>query len=499
MKQPVGSKSLSLREKFNYSVNRENLGSIKSNRMRTIIQIINREYGKEALAIFRKWGNFNMKMCDYEDHRRFLLRCLGNGIIPVSIRLKNHVRTQRSDNIIHKAERSLLNKRIREVNITLDWLKHDTYMYQTKLSAVISEDLMKQSIEFTKDHRQSRHKTVMERQIKKYNKLWAQKYESGSNSTYSGNGTGGCSNQDKIGAKCWFVNLSINPYLKHKKLFWHTDPILQSLLRPPFKEYITAVEVACQSLKPSEADEFRADIARILKQARPSKSNISKEEWKAIKELRADKDQLVLTADKGVALVVIDKKDYIQKMNQLLEDKNTYRLLKMDPTNKQKNRLINILRRIQSEGRLEEYTYKKMYQTGASSPKLYGLPKIHKKDIPLRPMVSSQGSVSYGVAKELARILKPLSGNNNHQVLNSKEFADDIKKMKLKEGECIISYDVAALFTSIPVKPAIEVVKKKLEQDTELHQRTTMSTQIILDLLGVLLMQHLFPVPGPIL
>ena len=130
------------------------------------------------------------------------------------------------------------------------------------------------------------------------------------------------------------------------------------------------MEVACQSLKPSEADEFRADIARVLKQARPSKSNISKEEWKAIKELRADKDHLVLTAGKGVALVVIDKKDYIQKMNQLLEDKNTYRPLKMDPTNKQKNTLINILRRIKSEGRLEEYTYKKIYPTGASSPKL---------------------------------------------------------------------------------------------------------------------------------
>ena len=91
-----------------------------------------------------------MKMCDYENHRRFLLRCLGNGIIPVSIRLKNHVRTQRSDNIIHKAERSLLNQKIQEVNITLDKLKHDTYMYQTKISAIISEDLMKQSTEFIK-------------------------------------------------------------------------------------------------------------------------------------------------------------------------------------------------------------------------------------------------------------------------------------------------------------------------------------------------------------
>ena len=84
-------------------------------------------------------------------------------------------------------------------------------MYQTKLSAIISEDLMKKSIELIKDHRESRHKIVMERQIRKYNKLWDQKYESSSNSTYSSNGTGGSSNQDKIGAKCWVANLSHQP------------------------------------------------------------------------------------------------------------------------------------------------------------------------------------------------------------------------------------------------------------------------------------------------
>ena len=77
-----------------------------------------------------------MKTCNYKNHRRFSLRCLGNGIIPVSIRLKNNVRTQTSDNIIQRAERSLLNERIRKVNIILDWLKHDTYMYDTKLSAI---------------------------------------------------------------------------------------------------------------------------------------------------------------------------------------------------------------------------------------------------------------------------------------------------------------------------------------------------------------------------
>ena len=92
--------------------------------------------------------------------------------------------------------------------------------------------------------------------------------------------------------------------------------------------------MACQSLKPSEAEEFRADIARVLKQTRPPKAHISREEWRAIKELRADKDCLILTADKEVALVVMDRKEFTQKMKELLDDNNTCRPLKIDPTNR---------------------------------------------------------------------------------------------------------------------------------------------------------------------
>ena len=49
---------------------------------------------------------------------------------------------------------------------------------------------------------------------------------------------------------------------------------------------------------------------------------------------------------------------------------------------------------------------------GCVPTKFYGLPKIHKPDTPLRPIVSSCGSVTYGVAKELAKILKPLVGKS---------------------------------------------------------------------------------------
>ena len=113
-----------------------------------------------------------------------------------------------------------------------------------------------------------------------------------------------------------------------------------------------------------------------------------------------------------------------------------------------------MLRKIKADTGMQENTFKKMYPTGASPPKFYGLPKIHKKNIPLRPIVSSTGSVTYAVANELARIIKPLIGNSPHHVHNTKQFADEIRKVKLEEGECITSYNVTAFFTSIPVASA---------------------------------------------
>ena len=133
---------------------------------------------------------------------------------------------------------------------------------------------------------------------------------------------------------------------------------------------------------------------------------------------------------------------------------------------------------------MQENIYRRMYPTGASSPKFYGLPKIHKKNISLRPIVSSIGSVTYGVAKEISKIIKPVVGTSSHCVNNTKEFADEIRNTKLEEGECITSYDVTALFTSVPVSSALHIIKKRLEQNTDLPNSSIMTADNIMELLG---------------
>ena len=194
---------------------------------------------------------------------------------------------------------------------------------------------------------------------------------------------------------------------------------------PPNLEYITAIEAACTKLSQQDAEELRADINWVLRASHPPKPNLTKAQNLAIRELKKDRDCIVLTADKGVAMVIMDSQDYISKANNLLSQ-NTYRSIQQDPTNTIKNKLINILKRVKSQTGLNSQTYKAMYPTGCVPPKFYGLPKIHKPDTPLRPIVSSCGSVTYGMAKELAKILKPLVGKSPHHINSTQDFVEQV-------------------------------------------------------------------------
>ena len=90
-----------------------------------------------------------------------------------------------------------------------------------------------------------------------------------------------------------------------------------------------------------------------------------KRPMKALAELRKDSNRTILTADKGVATVVVDRKDYIDKANNLLAQP-TYRTIDRDSTNKLKDKLITILRRINMESGLEDNIYNILWQPFSS-------------------------------------------------------------------------------------------------------------------------------------
>ena len=201
----------------------------------------------------------------------------------------------------------------------------------------------------------------------------------------------------------------------------------------------------CSKLKEEDAAELRGEINAVLRKGKAPKPTLNKEERIALNQLRKDKDKIILTADKGVAMVVLDREDYNNKARDLLNTP-AYKELPKDPPNKIKAQLITKLRRIKKDRKLDEGMYKTIYPTGCVLHKFYGLPKIHKTGNPLRPIVSSRSSVTYGVAKVLIKVIKPLVGKSPHHIQSMGDFVSKAKRFTLQPGECLSSYD-ALLFS----------------------------------------------------
>ena len=294
----------------------------------------------------------------------------------------------------------------------------------------------------------------------------------------------------------WVKNLSSIPLTKDQiKALAHGPNYAIVPRSPPVGEYIVAIENACNQLQQGKAEELWGEIKTVLKKIHPCKFNIAREERKAVEELRRDKTRMILTVDKGVSMVVMDRDDYNQKADALLQQP-AYRPIPNDPTNKYQTKHIALLKSIKTEGVINESTYKRLYPTGAGSPKFYGLPKIHKEGIPLRPIVSSIGAATHSTSKELSRILKPLVQKSPHHILNNQDFMEHLKDIQLGPDEVMVSYDVRALFTSVPIQPALEVIERLLNEDPDLQKRTTMSTKQIMDLLEFCLRSTYFTYRG---
>ncbi len=263
----------------------------------------------------------------------------------------------------------------------------------------------------------------------------------------------------------WVVNISDCP-LDQKE----TQLLQQGLnfaLTPsvfPTNEYIMAVESACRLIgaDSNRAAALRAECVKVLKQATLPTSNVSKGERAALKRLKQDSSIMILPADKGRAVVVMNSQDYRDKAKALLGDTTTYQPLGRNPTSKFSSQAIKQLQELRNSGEINDAQYRRLYSTGCVVPRFYILPKIHKPNVPLRPIVASRGLVTYKIAKLLAHILCPLVHRNPHCLKNSAEFVEVLSSTALEEDDVMVSFDVTALFTSVPVDRSLEVMRDLL-------------------------------------
>ena len=189
--------------------------------------------------------------------------------------------------------------------------------------------------------------------------------------------------------------------------------------------------------------------------------------------------------------------DYTSKVDHLLDDTGTYKKVDRDPTKTIESKLRQFLQNQERLGTISKETYRQTMCNNGIIPRFYALPKIHKDNIPMRPIVSFCGSTLYNFSKFFKNIIAPLVGNNEFHVKNSHDFIQDLSSLpNLSPDDRMVSFDVTSLFTNTPLNLALQVLEMKLNQDRTLSTRTKISIRDIMYAIRICVNnRYLFRIP----
>ena len=143
--------------------------------MRNLHNILLQEDGIEARRLFRLWEKLRLRSSNYKNHRIFTLRCLHNDLIPVSIKLKSIIKSTRAKQILKKAEKELLQARIKSIYFILDNTSRQLEECRSKLATIISTQKLRECQDFVDKVSENRFSKVKQRQINKLNLLTIRK------------------------------------------------------------------------------------------------------------------------------------------------------------------------------------------------------------------------------------------------------------------------------------------------------------------------------------
>ena len=209
----------------------------------------------------------------------------------------------------------------------------------------------------------------------------------------------------------------------------------------------------------------------------PSQSNLSPEEWKALRNLDSDCSIVIKGADKGSPVVVWDRADYVLEAGKYLIDKRVYKEVKfneniltglVEKSNKIFNRLCS--QRLISESELKCFTYN--FKKATNLGKLYFLPKIHKRlaNVPGRPIISNCGTPTEKVCEYLDFLLKLVMQDGWSYIKDTEDFLKKIKGLgKIPESAILVTAvfqysNISIFYPNIPHDLGLESLRKRLNE-----------------------------------
>lgn len=430
-------------------------------------------YGDETASLINSYEKCVEKLARYKNHVAFNLRCKSSGIIPPSLHVTSPVETARARRLAQKTSERFLKERIRHSARKKKSLDEERKWTALGLKRRVDPDDFEKIVRMVNNRGESTFVRTKRRQEEKFARFQQKTQPTRTPA------------QEK-----WIVNLS-----KHQLNSTETEVLGRGLnfapapTQIPTKEIIASVEPALRKHKDTvAANVARAAVCNILRKAKPPPKNLTRDEKRALTSLRENNNIVIAKADKGNVTVVLDKEDYEDKANEILLAA-PFQKIDKDGTKQTERKLNHTLKTLLDKKVIDKELYNNLrVSPGCSKPAcFYGLPKIHKTGVPLRPIVSHVGHPLYNTAKHLGRLLSPFSKTMPSFVENSAHLAEILRTTSIDDDEILVSFDVKSLYTSVPVKQALDSVEKLLSSDQSWANQSPMPVSSIVQLLKLCL------------
>ena len=220
--------------------------------------------------------------------------------------------------------------------------------------------------------------------------------------------------------------------------------------------------------------------------------NITKEESVALSNLKNNIDIIIKPADKGGAVVILNREDYLKEAFRQLSDPDTYKKLPNDPTNKTNAEITQLLKHWEKNNFIDSETINGLINRHPVTPNLYLLPKIHKKNIPGRPIIAACQSPTERISAFVDFHLKDLAKIQPSYLRDTKDFLNKLNKLKATTESIIVTADVTSLYTNIPHREGIRACKRFLTQ----RENKSTPTNILLHMIHLILSKNNFEFYG---
>ena len=274
--------------------------------------------------------------------------------------------------------------------------------------------------------------------------------------------------------------LRLKWHFRNQDNFSPIDPFVEKSRFNPKSDSMIEVYLSC----------LEDRIVKMAENFKPSFYNLTKEEKAALNTLRDDTSIVIKEADKGSAVVVWDREDYIKEASSQLKDKDVYE----ETSFEEKFLSDQIFQTLQKMKMKEEITDKNIDYFMINNPRIarfYLLPKIHKRlqNVPGRPVVSHVGFNTERISSFIDYHLQPLAQNVKSYIKDTNDFLCKLNKIgKLPDNAIMVTVDVVGLYPSIPHDEGLKAMRVALDK----RAKKDVSTDSLCELAEIVLKNNIF-------